>query len=104
VFPPAGSGGGFGWDSASPLSWLIAGLTGAGIAWLLSGVASAGFAAVTGPDSNSSGPKTVSRQIEERLSSLRAPTRTVPTTRRKLTDLAPPSLVEPDWFRRQRRP
>ena len=103
VLPKAGSGGGFGWDSGSPLSWLIAGLAGAGIAWLLSGVASAGFSAVTSSGEASSGPEAVSRQIEERLSSLRAPTRTMPTARRKLNDLPAPPLVEPDWFRRPKR-
>lgn len=106
VLPPAGSGGGIGFDAGNPLSWLIAGLIGAGLAWLASGLASARFATVASSRSTTaptapSRPPVAPERLQERPT--RSLPRTMPTWRRRQVDLgSPPDKVEPDWFRRSK--
>jgi hypothetical protein len=105
VLPPAGSGGGIGFDAGNPLSWIIAGLIGAGLAWLASGIASAGFATVTnsGPAKPAARPPVAPERPQEQRSSRGSLPRSMPTWRRRDGDLgSPPDQVEPDWFGRSK--
>lgn len=105
VLPPAGSGGGIGFDPGNPLSWVIAGLIGAGLAWLASGIASAGFAAVTsqGTSQAPQRPSAAPERPQPRAISLHLP-RSMPTWRRKLDLGTPPDEIEPDRFQPPGRP
>jgi hypothetical protein len=108
--PPAGSGlpssgsGPLGIDTTNPMSWLIAGLIGAGLAWLASGIAGAGFSLVTSAGTAGTMPVEPSPQEDRRRQS-EQPTmnfrtrHNVPTWRRRTISLgSPPDAVDPDRF------
>ena len=103
--PVTGSGGGgIGFDGGSPVSWLIAGLAGAGIAWLLSGAASAGWAAVTTSGTPTGGAPEAQQPPDEPLSQSTAPPKGIPVMRPRVTKLpGTPPLVEPDSFQNKER-
>jgi hypothetical protein len=73
--PNAGTGDAFGIDAQSPLTWLVAGLVGAGIAWLSAGVAGAGLAAVTASPSNGEASRKSSAAFHPRMQPVRSQTR-----------------------------
>lgn len=98
--PSAGSGG-LGFDTANPLTWLIAGLMGAGLAWIASGIAGAGFATATGSTVPSS-PPVLPQQPEEWTMTVNLP-RSIPTWRHRALGQAP-NPVEPDRFQPSVRP